>query len=209
MLAKKERSFQPRVVSLEALVPEDNFYRKVEAKLDLSFVRDLVRDCYSFRMGRPSIDPVVFFKLQLIMFFEGIRSERQLLDMVNMRLDCRWYIGYDLDEHVPDHSSLSKIRDRYGLEVFQCFFERIVEMCIEAGLVWGKELYFDATKVRANASVDSMIDRWYWEARHHLHSLFEPEQPITEQPNAIPQRLVDKYDGTRRTVFFWENTMSF
>jgi len=86
-----------------------NFYREVEAKLDLGFVRNLVRECYAFRMGRPSVDPVVFFKLQLIMFFEGIRSERQLMDMVNMRLDCRWYICYDLNEKVPDHSSLSKI----------------------------------------------------------------------------------------------------
>ena len=102
MLAEKERNFQPCVVSLEALVPEDNFYRKVEAKLDLSFVRDLVRDCYSFRMGRPSVDPVVFFKLQLIMFFEGIRSERQLMETAAMRLDHRWYIGYDLNEKVPD-----------------------------------------------------------------------------------------------------------
>jgi transposase len=138
MLAEKECGFQPCVVSLEALVPDDNFYREVEAKLDLSFVRDLVRDCYSIRMGRPSVDPLVFFKLQLIMFFEGIRSERQLMDMVNMRLDHRWLIRYDLNEPVPNHSSLSKIRDRFGLEVFQRFFEHIVELCIEAGLVWGK-----------------------------------------------------------------------
>ena len=199
MLAEKERYFQPCVVSLEALVPQNNFYRKVEAKLDLSFVRDLVRDCYSFRIGRPSVDPVVFFKLQLIMFFEGIRSERQLMDTVAMRLDHRWYIGYDLHEPVPDHSSLSKIRDRYGLDIFQRFFEQIVQLCIEAGLVWGQELYFDATKVRANASADSMIDRWYWEARHHLRTLFEPEQTAIEQPKAKPRRLVDKYDGTRHT----------
>ena len=139
MLQQKARSFQPHLVNLESLVPENNFYRQVEAKLDLSFVRELVQNHYSFRMGRPSIDPVVFFKLQLIMFFEGIRSERQLMDMVAMRLDHRWYLGYDLDESVPNHSSLSKIRDRYGLEVFQKFFERIVELCIEAGLVWGKD----------------------------------------------------------------------
>jgi transposase len=106
MLAEKERTFQPCVVSLEAPVPDDNFYRQVEAKLDLSFVRDLVRDHYSFRMGRPSVDPVVFFKLQLIMFFEGTRSERQLMETVNLNLAHRWYIGYDLDEAVPDHSSL-------------------------------------------------------------------------------------------------------
>lgn len=143
MLSQKDRDFQAHIVNLEKLVPRNNFYRRLETKLDLSFIRDLVRQHYSSQMGRPSIDPVVFFKLQLIMFFEGIRSERQLMEMVNMRLDHRWYIGYDLNEKVPDHSSLSKIRDRYGLEVFQGFFERIIELCIEAGLVWGKELYFD------------------------------------------------------------------
>ena len=146
MLSHKDREFKPCLVSLENLVPKDNFYRDVEAKLDLLFVRDLVRNHYAPRMGRPSIDPVVFFKLQLIMFFEGIRSERQLMEMVNLNLAYRWFIGYDLDEPVPDHSSLTKIRDRYGLEVFQRFFEEIVELCIEAGLVWGKELYLESIK---------------------------------------------------------------
>ena len=197
MLREKERNFKPCIVSLESLVPQNNFYRTVEAKLDLSFVRDLVREQYAPRMGRPSIDPVVFFKLQLIMFFEGIRSERQLMEMVNLNLAYRWYIGYDLDEKVPDHSALSKIRDRYGLEVFQKFFERIVELCIEAGLVWGKELYFDGTKIRANASLDGMEDRWYWEAKQHIKGIF-PEPELPEQP-AIASRFVSKYDGTRLT----------
>jgi transposase len=74
-------------------------------------------------MGRPSVDPVVLFKLRLIMSFEGIRSERQLVETVNLNLAHRWYIGYDLDEEVPDHSSLTKTRERYGLETFQRFFE--------------------------------------------------------------------------------------
>src|SRR5574342_747406 len=147
MLGKKLREFSPQVVCLETVVPADNFYRKLEAAVDLSFVREWVQACYATRMGRPSIDPVVFFKLQLIMFFEGIRSERQLMEMVAMRLDHRWYIGYDLTERVPDHSALSKIRDRYGLVVFQKFFEQIVELCIAAGLVWGKEISFDGTLV--------------------------------------------------------------
>jgi transposase len=101
MLGLKMRlyKFHP-AISLENLVPQNNFYRHVEAKLDLSFVRDLVKECYSTSIGRPSIDPVVFFKLQLIMFFEGIRSERQLMKIVNLNLAHRWYIGYDLDEDV-------------------------------------------------------------------------------------------------------------
>src|SRR3970040_3114730 len=138
--------------NLEALLPADNFYRRLEANLDLSFVRDLVRDSYG-EMGRPSIDPVVFFKLQLIAFFDGITSERRLMETAQLNLAHHWYLGYDLDEPLPDHSSLSKIRSRYGVEVFHRFFERIVELCIEAGLVEGEELYLDATRVDANASL--------------------------------------------------------
>lgn len=135
-------------ISLENLVPEDNFYRQVEKCVDLSFVRDLASHLYS-AFGRPSIDPVVFFKLQLIAFFEGFRSERLLMETVNLNMAHRWFTGYDLDEAAPDHSSLSKIRERYGMEILQQFFEKIVELCVEAGLVWGEELYFDSTKVDA------------------------------------------------------------
>jgi len=143
---------------LEDLVPKDNFYRQVEQSIDLDFVRGLAGEFYS-SIGRPSIDPVVFFKLQLTAFFEGIRSERQLIETIDLNLAHRWFIGYDLDEPVPDHSSLSKIRERYGLEVFQQFFEHIVELCIKAGLVWGEELYFDSTKVQANANIKRMIEK--------------------------------------------------
>src|SRR6516164_5585197 len=94
MLGQKIKCFKEHTaVSLESLVPQGNFYRHVEAKLDLSFVRELVKDCYTAQMGRPSIDPVVFFKLQLIMFFEGIRSERQLMRHAADRLSLRWYLG--------------------------------------------------------------------------------------------------------------------
>jgi len=190
MLGHKTRDFRPlTAVSLEDLVPKDNFYRQVERSIDLSFVHDLANDFYS-NIGRPSIDPVVFFKLQLIAFFEGIRSERKLMETVNLNLAHRWFIGYDLDEPIPDHSSLSKIRERFGLEVFQRFFERIVEMCIEAGLVWGEELYFDSTKVQANANVNGMMDRANYEAQEHLDQLFaEVHSPFG--------RLVAKYNGKR------------
>src|SRR5918912_1790992 len=86
------------------------------------------------------------------------------------RLSVRWYIGYDLGEPLPDHSSLTRIRERYGIEVFRRFFEKIVELCQQAGLVWGKELYFDGTKVAANASSDSVKPRFFVEA--HLTNLF-------------------------------------
>ena len=193
MLGHKARDFRPlTAVTLEDLVPEDNFYRQVEFCIDFGFIRELASEFYS-NIGRPSIDPVVFFKLQLIAFFEGIRSERQLMETVNLNLAHRWFIGYDLDEPVPDHSSLSKIRERYGLVAFQHFFEHIVELCIEAGLVWGEELYFDSTKVQANASINGMIDRAEFEVQQHLERLFE----LLEEDTSTFSRLVAKYNGER------------
>jgi transposase len=174
MMGIKERDFQrlPDDLSLEVLVPKDNFYRWLEERIDLSFVRELVRPLYAGG-GRRSIDPVVFFKLQLVMFFEDLRSERQLMEAVADRLSLRWYLGYDLHESLPDHSSLTRIRERYGLEIFRRFFERIVGMCVEAGLVRGEELFFDATKVEADAAVDSLAPRWFVEG--HLRDLFEED----------------------------------
>src|SRR3990170_1826230 len=175
---KQFKLFAP--INLDALVPPDNFYRRLEEKLDLSFVRVLVRDCYG-ELGRPSIDPVVFFKLQLIAFFEGVTSERRLMEAAQLNLAHRWYLGYDLDEPLPHHSSLSKIRSRYGVEAFQRFFERIVELCLEAGLVDGEELYFDATQVEANASMDSLRTQLSLvTAREHVQKIFVENAPTPE-----------------------------
>ncbi|HYU76303.1 MAG TPA: transposase [Ktedonobacteraceae bacterium] len=180
MMGRKERHFAPLInVSVEQLVPQDHFYRHLERTLDLSFVREFVEKTYAGG-GRPSIDPIVFFKLQLVMFFEDIRSERLLMRHAADRLSVRWYLGYDLNEPLPDHSSLTKIRTRYDIEVFRRFFEAIVEQCQQAGLVWGRELYIDATKVQANAARDSVKPRFAVEA--HLAHLFAPE--ANEEPTS-------------------------
>jgi transposase len=191
MLGTKRRSFAPLIqISLEELVPQDHFYRHLERTLDLSFVREFVQQTYAVK-GRPSIDPVVFFKLQLVMFFEDIRSERLLMRHAADRLSVRWYVGYDLNEPLPDHSSLTRIRERYGVEVFRRFFEQIVEQCQQAGLVWGRELYIDATKVQANASRDSVKPRFAVEAHlAHLFATEEAEQSTSATPTTEPVRDV-------------------
>jgi transposase len=187
---KFRRLDQPIAVSLEDLVPQDNFYRQLEAKLDLTFVREWSRELYAER-GRPSIDPAVFFKLQLIIFFEGIRSERQLIATASLNLAHRWYLGYALDEDLPDHSSLTRIRQRLGIDIFQRFFEKIVDLCQEVGLVWGRELYFDATRVRADADTDSLVPRYYHEATTHVADLFADETvPMEEQESAASGSVV-------------------
>src|SRR5260370_3008056 len=112
------------------------------------------------------------------------RSERQLMALAADRLSVRWYIGYNLDEPLPDHSSLPRIRERYGVELFQRFFEAIVDQCQQAGLVWGKELFVDATKVNANASMESVKPRFVVEA--HLANLFAAE---TEGPGEEAEQV--------------------
>jgi transposase len=182
MMGYKARVFQPlENVTLDDLVPADNFYRHVERTLDLSFVRDLVRDRYAAG-GRPSIDPIVFFKLQLVLFFEGMRSERQLERVGSDRLSVRWYLGYDLHEPLPDHSSLTRIRERYGITIFRQFFETVVDWCQQEGLVWGKELYADATLVEADADRDKMLPRFAVE--RHIVGLFRTASKAEELPAA-------------------------
>src|SRR5260221_9122808 len=180
MMGRKERHVAPLInVSLEELVPHDHFYRQVERTFDLSFVREFVQQTYA-GVGRPSIDPIVFFKLQLVMFFEDIRSERLLMRHAADRLSVRWYLGYDLGEPLPDHSSLTRIRERYGVDIFRRFFDAIVEQCQQEKLIWGKELYIDSTQVNANADLDSLTPRFAVEARAamqaHLAALFAEEE---------------------------------
>jgi transposase len=189
MMGSKARIFTPLVaLSLDELVPADHFYRHLDRVLDLSFVRDLVQDCYAVGIGRPSVDPVVFFRLQLVMFFEGIRSERLLMRTVADRLSVRWFLGYNLDEPLPDHSSLTRVRARYGLDVFRRFFAAIVEQCQQAGLVWGRELYFDATHVLANASMDLLVPRFAVEARAALVAVKLGDQGLYLGTTADPSR---------------------
>jgi len=184
--AKPRRLDEPITVSLEDLVPADHFYRHLEATLDLGFVRDWTRQLYAER-GRPSIDPVVFFKLQLVMFFEGIRSERKLIETASLNLAHRWYLGYALDEELPDHSSLTRIRQRLGIAIFERFFEKVVDLCQDAGLVWGRELYFDATRVRADADTDSLVPRFYADAQAHVADIFSDTADPPDEPQTTPE----------------------
>jgi transposase len=185
------------------LVPHDHFYRHLERTFDLWFVWEFVQEAYAGK-GRPSIDPVVFFKLQLVMFFEGIRSERQLMRQVADRLSVLWYLGYDLGEPLPDHSSLTRIRERYGVDIFRRFFEAIVEQCQQEKLVWGRELYMDSTQVNANADLDSLTPRFAVEARAaiqtHLAALFAEEDSQPEPQTGATEVIAVSPEATATAV---------
>src|SRR5437667_5140557 len=127
------------------------------------------------------------------MFFEDIRSERLLMRHAADRLSVLWYLGYDLGEPLPDHSSLTRIRERYGVEVFRRFFDAIVEQCQQEQLIWGRELYVDSTQVNANADLDSLTPRFAVEAREamqaHLAALFLDEDSKPEPPKVATEAV--------------------
>lgn len=142
------------MVTIEDLVPEGHFLRKLEARLDLSFVREETAHLYSGRYGRPPVDPVVLVKYLLVGFLYGIPSERQIEQRIQTDVALRWYLGLDLFDRVPDHSTISQLRRRKPSfrKVFRRLFEEVVRQCIGKGLVSGRLAATDSTHVKANAS---------------------------------------------------------
>ncbi|HLF77336.1 MAG TPA: transposase [Dehalococcoidia bacterium] len=115
-------------LSLTRLIPGDHLLRLIANAVDFSFIRRLCRPYYS-HTGRPSIDPVVLFKMLLVGYLHGITSERRLVREITLNLAYRWFLGYDFDEQIPNHSVLSKARARFGPEVFESFFRRSIDLC--------------------------------------------------------------------------------
>ena len=168
------RRFAPKLyyqLSLDRLVPQNHLLRLIAEVIDFSFVYPLARPYYS-HTGQPSVDPVVLFKALLIGYLYGITSERRLMEEIQVNLAYRWFLGYDLDEAIPDHSVLSKARGRFGMEVFETFFNRSVGLCQAAGLVRGEAAFLDSTLIQANAALASL------------------EPSIGHQPPMSPKRYV-------------------
>ena len=153
--------FQPQaetVINLESFVAQEHFLRKVHRILDLSFVQELTAPCYVEGLGRLSIDAEVFFRLLLVAHIYGIKSDRRLCDDVHHNLAYRWFCRLSLEDEVPDHSSLSRIRDRYGEEVFEAVFRQIVMLCKKKDLVHQECCVMtDATLIAADASLNSLV----------------------------------------------------
>ena len=143
-------------VNLDRRVRADHPLRAIRSAIDFSFVRQEVADRYG-RNGNVSVDPEVILKLMFLLFWDNVKSERELMRMLPERLDYLWFIGFGLDDEIPDHSVLSKARARWGKEVFASLFERTVGQCFEAGLVDGTKLHLDGSLINANASRDSVV----------------------------------------------------
>ena len=139
-------------------VPADNFYRRLKEVLNLQWLYKATKQYYGTE-GQQSIDPVVFFKLILIGYLENLGSDRRIINTVSMRLDMLFFTGYDIDEPLPWHSTLSRTRQLYGEELFRQLFKDVLKQCIDKGMVGGRRQVMDSVAVKANAGMDSLREK--------------------------------------------------
>jgi transposase len=161
MLGRKERDQLELFMtgSLRQLVPDDHVLARVDRVLDLSWLRAEVADLYCETNGRPGIDPEVAVRLMLSGFLLGIVHDRRLMREAQVNLAIRWFMGYGLHEELPDHSSLTRIRQRWGAERFRRIFERTVQACVAAKIAKGEIVHVDASLIRADVSWESLAVR--------------------------------------------------
>lgn len=153
-------------VSLDKRVRSNHPLRKILSAVDFDFSYSEVKKLYG-KNGNESVPPPVILKLMLLLVFYNVRSERELMETVPERLDWLWFLGYNLDSTIPNHSVLSKARKKWGVPIFQSFFQRIVTQCVEAGLVDGNKIFMDSSLVDANASSNSVVDKERLKAKLH------------------------------------------
>lgn len=179
MIGNQERWQEELFVAgpLSSLVPDDHILKLVDKVLDLSWLRDEVKDLYCCDNGRPGIDPEAAVRLMLAGFFQGIVHDRKLMREAQVNIAIRWFAGYRLDEKLPDHSSLTKIRQRWGAERFKKIFQKTVQSCIDAGLVSGETVHIDATLIRADVSWESLTARYADETIKANADKEEDEEP--------------------------------
>jgi transposase len=156
-------------VDLDRRVRAGNPLRRIRERIDFGFVREEVKGCYGYN-GNVSEDPAVIVKMMFLLFYDDVTSERELMRIIAERLDYLWFLGYGLDEEIPDHSVLSKARARWGSGVFERLFVRVVQQCVTAGLVDGKKLHVDAGLTRMGSGQSR--------PRYHHHRVVDNAQGV-------------------------------
>ena len=187
-------------IRLDQRIRSDHVLRRIAQHVDFDFIYPEVRDSYGVN-GHVSVPPPVILKLMLLLILYNVRSERELMATLPERLDWLWFLGFDLDDALPNHSVLSKARARWGTEAFKGFFERIVRQCVEGGLVDGRKLFMDSCLVQANASNNSVVKTGKLKAQ--LDRGFRQLQQRLDEPehaDAVNRTLVSTTDPDASSV---------
>ena len=158
--ADKKRE-QIQMFCMDDLVPEDHLLRIIDKAIDWSFIYDLVEDKYSADTGRPSMDPVTLIKIPFIQYLYGIKSMRQTIKEIEVNVAYRWFLGLDLGDKVPHFSTFGKNYTRRfkDTDLFEQIFKHILEECYRCHLVDPREVFVDATHVKARANNKKMRKR--------------------------------------------------
>ncbi len=178
-------------IHLDRRIRKNHPLRRIDKVIDFEFIYKEVKDKYGSN-GNVSVPPPVILKLMLLLVFYNVRSERELMDTLPERLDWLWFLGYDLDTEVPNHSVLSKARKRWGVEAFKKFFEMIVWQCVEGRLVDGSKIFIDSSLIDADASNNSVVD---------THSL---KRYLNKNYLELEKRLDEKEDTRKDSKDFRE-----
>jgi len=179
---------------LSSAVPEDNFYRRLNQLIDFTFLYKATAKYYGSE-GQRSIDPVVFMKLMLVGYLENCNSDRRIISISKMRLDILYFIGYDIDEELPWHSTLSRTRQLYGQDIFTELFKKVLKQCIDQGMISGRRQAIDGVFIKANASLDSLIEKDILaDADTYREELLSNEEDTTTPVVKLEATLVREYN---------------
>lgn len=175
------------------MIPPDNILRRIDESADFTWIRDVVKELYCEDNGRPSIDPETALRLMIAGAVHGIKEDRALMAEARVNVAIRWFCGYGLYDELPDHSSLTRIRQRWSAEVFEEIFRRAREECKKAGMVDGRTIHIDATLVRADVSWSSVSEKSEPEGD-------VPDEKEIPEEKADPVRAPNQQGGKKKRV---------
>ena len=202
MMGRQSRQMAMIFVDIESLIPETHLLQKIERMVSFDFIYDLLAPYYP-ATGRPSVDPVSMFKMLLIGYLYGIKSERRLVEEVQLNIAYRWFCGFELDDTIPNHSTFSKTRTRrwQQSDLFQKAFYEIVKQCIDSGLIDGEAMAADGSYIPANVSRESWINV-ETEVEQSMQSYLDSlDEELSNQPGfkKPPTKIVRKCRTTSQT----------
>lgn len=181
-------------------VPTDNIYRRLKETLNLRFLYKVTSQYYGTE-GQESIDPVVFFKLMLVGYLENLGSDRRIISTASMRLDILYFIGYNIDEPLPWHSTLSRTRQLYGEEVFKELFKNVLRHCIDKGMVSGRRQAVDSALIKANASMDSIAEKEIMQDAEVFADELTATEDKSQKVNAYKKKKVEEHHRWKEKAY--------
>lgn len=200
LLESKGHQQKMELVFIENLVPENHILRKIDKYIDFSFINEICRPYYCENNGRPAIEPEIMFKMLFIGYLFGIRSETRLVEEVKVNVAYRWFLGYGLEDKIPDASVIwqNRLRRFNGTDVPQQIFDRIVQQAIKHKMVDGKVLYSDSTHLKANANKNKFTSAEVEiSTKSYLDELNESVQIDREEHGKRPLKDKDSDDDDK------------